>query len=115
MVVWVVCGLVALAFLGAGGSKLAGVPMHVEHFDQWGYPQWFRIFVGGVEVTAGALLLVPRMASYAAAVLVLVMIGAVGTHVMHGEWMETAPPLILGGLSAWAGLMRRSMRRGGAS
>lgn len=110
---WIVCGLLAVAFLGSGGSKLAGVPMHVENFARWGYPQWFRVVVGGVEVAAAALLLVPRLATYAAAALVLVMVGAVGTHVMNGEWVENAAPLILGGLSVWAGLMRRPLAGGG--
>jgi len=39
---WVLQGLLAAAFLAAGGAKLAGVPMMVQVFDQIGMGQWFR-------------------------------------------------------------------------
>ena len=37
-VVMIVSVLMGLMFLFAGGTKLAGLPMHVEHFAHWGYP-----------------------------------------------------------------------------
>ena len=36
---WIVQGLLAAAFLAAGGAKLAGVPMMVQIFDQIGMGQ----------------------------------------------------------------------------
>src|ERR1700676_1723173 len=47
---WTLSGLVALAFLGAGGAKLAGVPVMVEMFGKVGLGQWFRYFTGLLEV-----------------------------------------------------------------
>ena len=50
---WILSGLVALAFLGAGGAKLAGAAAMVELFDKVGRGQWFRYLAGLLEV-AGA-------------------------------------------------------------
>src|SRR3982075_2699358 len=78
---WTLSGLVALAFIGAGGGKLAGTAVMVELFDKVGLGQWFRYFTGLVEVAAGIGLLIPRYAFYAAVLLAVVMIGAIIAHV----------------------------------
>jgi uncharacterized membrane protein YphA (DoxX/SURF4 family) len=77
---WILSSLVALAFLGAGGSKLAGAAAMVGLFDKIGVGQWFRYFTGSLEVAAGIGLLLPRYAFYAAALLALVMVGAIIAH-----------------------------------
>src|SRR5579864_6471608 len=78
---WILSGLVTLAFLGAGGAKLAGVSAMVEMFDKVGVGQWFRYFTGLLEVTAGIGLLISCYAFYAALLLAMVMIGAIIAHV----------------------------------
>jgi hypothetical protein len=45
---WLVRGLLALAFAGAGGAKLYGVPMLVEEFQHIGLGQWFRYVTGAL-------------------------------------------------------------------
>lgn len=51
-------------------------------FRHWGYPAWFRITIGVVE-TAGALMLLwSRTAILGAAMILAVMLGAVGTHIV---------------------------------
>jgi uncharacterized membrane protein YphA (DoxX/SURF4 family) len=76
IILWILSVLTALAFIVAGGSKLAGVPAMVAIFDKIGVGQWFRYFTGVVELTAGIGLLISRYAFYAALALVVVMIGA---------------------------------------
>lgn len=78
---WVLSGLLALLFLLAGGSKVAGVPEMQQNFQNWGYPQWFRVVVGASEVISAMLLFVPRAAWGAASVLAVLMAGATLTHV----------------------------------
>ncbi len=95
---WVVSGMLAVLYLFAGGTKLAGMPMHVEHFAQWGYPDWFRLFVGMWEVGFGLLLLVPRVASYAAGALALAMLGAIYTELFRGGPTQAVVPLLLFGI-----------------
>ncbi len=97
--------LLGLAFLGAGGSKLAGAQMHVDNFARWGYPPWFQYVTGLVEVVAAFLIVLPATRFYGAALLVCTMLGAVATHVMAGEGSMTGGPAVLLGLSAlvaWA-------------
>ena len=76
IILWTLSVLTALAFVAAGGAKLAGVPAMVQLFDKVGVEQWFRYFTGLVELTAGIGLLISRCAFYAALALVVVMIGA---------------------------------------
>lgn len=35
IVLWVLSALLAVLYLAAGGSKLAGAQQHVEHFAKW--------------------------------------------------------------------------------
>ena len=92
--------LLGFAFLGAGGSKLAGVQMHVDNFARWGYPAWFQYVTGLVEVGAALLIVLPATRFYGAAVLVCTMLGAVVTHLVAGESSMLAGPAFLGTLSA---------------
>jgi uncharacterized membrane protein YphA (DoxX/SURF4 family) len=78
---WILSGLVALAFIGAGGAMLGGAAAMVELFAKVGFGQWFRYFTGLLEVAAGIGLLISRYAFYAAALLAMVMAGAFIAHV----------------------------------
>jgi hypothetical protein len=92
-----------MAFLAAGGARLAGAPPMVAMFDTIGVGQWFRVVIGLLEVTGAIGLFVPRATMYAAVVLMMVMFGAVVAHmtVLGGN---PAPPimlLILSSTIAW--------------
>ncbi len=90
--IWTVSIVVAAMFIMAGGTKLAGLPMHVEHFQKWGYPDWFRVLIGIAEVAGGVGLLIPRQVSFAAAGLAAIMLGAVYTHLAHDEAIQVVAP-----------------------
>ena len=91
--------LLTLAFVGAGGAKLAGVPMMVETFEAVGFGQWLRYFTGVVEVVGAALLWWPNRQVVGASVLGGTMVGAVLTH-----WFiigpSALPAIVLGLLGA---------------
>lgn len=80
VVLWIVKGLLALAFVAAGGAKLYGVPMLVEEFQHIGIGQWFRYVTGGLEIVGAILLLLPQRALVGALLLICIMIGAAITH-----------------------------------
>lgn len=104
---WALQALLAAAFVAAGGAKLAGVAQMVALFEQIGIGQWFRYVTGAIEVAAGAALLVPRLVPYAAAVLTLTMVGAIGTHVfLIGG--SAAPAVLLAVLSGLLAYGRRA-------
>ena len=91
---WVLRVVVGLAFLAAGGSKLAGAPAMVAMFAKIGFGQWFRIITGLMEVAGAIGLFVPRFTVYAASMLAVVMVGAIGFHLttLGGN---PVPPIIL--------------------
>jgi uncharacterized membrane protein YphA (DoxX/SURF4 family) len=103
---WVVRGLLALAFAGAGGAKLYGVPMLVESFQHIGLGQWFRYLTGALEVLGAILILTPSLAAFGAVLLICIMIGATITHlfVVGGS---AVPALVLLALSAIVAYAKR--------
>ncbi|MFK7694962.1 DoxX family protein [Paenibacillus sp. HJGM_3] len=50
--------LLGLMFLMGGLTKLAGQKMHVDNFNHWGLPQWFRSVTGLVELVGAIALIV---------------------------------------------------------
>lgn len=50
IITWLLAGLLALAFLGSGISKIMGVEMQIKNFESWGFPLWMRFPVGISEV-----------------------------------------------------------------
>ena len=92
---WVLQALAALAFLAAGAAKLAGAPMLVAEFQAVGLGQWFRYLTGALEVAGAIALVVPRAVYYGAALLAMVMAGAVIAHLTILGASKVAPALIL--------------------
>lgn len=108
IVLWVLSVLLAAMFVLSGSGKLFNPAQFGQMFVQWGYPAWFALVTGATEVLAGLLLLVPRVAFYAAGVLAVVMGGAVFTHLRAaGEAPRAALPLILFILTAVVAWARR--------
>lgn len=101
--VWVLCGLLAAEFVWAGGNKVFGsVAAHgAEHF---GYTEGFMRFIGLCELAGAAGLLVPRLSTWAASGLLLVLCGAVYSHLTHDPIADAVPAfvtLVLLGVVAW--------------
>ena len=99
--IWAIAILLAAVFVYTGITKLGG-PAAIGwagRLARWGYPPYARHVIGGVEILGGLGVLIPRCRRAAAAVLVVVMIGALGTHAVHGELPRLIPPLVLGGLA----------------
>ena len=59
IIVWVLAGLLAFAFLGSGITKLLGVEMQIKNLESWGYPLWMRFPIGLSEVAFAIGLLLP--------------------------------------------------------
>ena len=94
IVLWVLRVVVGLALLAAGGSKLAGAPAMVAMFAKIGFGQWFRVLTGSLEVAGAIGLFVPRLAVYAASMLAVVMVGAIGFHLTRLGG-NPVPPIVL--------------------
>jgi uncharacterized membrane protein YphA (DoxX/SURF4 family) len=98
-------GLLAFVYLAAGAAILAG--QMNDDFERFGYPPAFRVLTGVLEVTAGVLLgagfFVPALAPYGAALVVVLMTGAVYTHLARASDppAKALPALVLGSLALW--------------
>ena len=106
--IWFLTALLLGVFLLAGGAKIMAAPEMVESFQAWGYPDWFRVLVGGFEIGASLLLLFPRTAAAGAVILCLIMVGACDTHLRWQEYKEAIIPLTIGTLCALLAIARRS-------
>lgn len=104
---WLLQILLAAQFLLAALPKLTNHPGMVERFRQWGYPDKFYLLVGTVELLGAIGLLIPRVAAYGASALMVIMVGASLTHLLH----EEAPRILFTGtlllLLALVGYARR--------
>lgn len=93
--------LLALMFLMAGFGKVSGNKMHVDNFDKWRLPQWFRVFTGLVQLAAAAMLIIgywdPSWVAVGALLLGAVAIGGVLTHLRAKDpFGQTFMILLLG-------------------
>jgi putative oxidoreductase len=103
VVLWILQILLAVVFLGAGGSKLAGAATMVQMYDVIGFGQWFRYVTGFIEVGSAILLLVPSLAALGAMLLACTMVGAIIAHYTVLHMPATGPIVLLGlaGVIAW--------------
>ncbi len=106
-------GLLALAFLMAGSTKLLGIPMQVDSFKRYGYPQWFRLVTGAVEVTGAAGMVVgvwvAEIAIAAGFWLAATMVGAVYTDLFRrggASPSRAAAPAVLLALAVAVAVLR---------
>ncbi len=96
---WALKGLLAVAFLSAGGAKIFGVPMMVESFQQIGLGQWFRYLTGALEIVGAITILMPRLAAFRGVLVSCIMVGAIATHLLLIGG-SAVPAIILLALSA---------------
>lgn len=105
---WIVQGLVGLAFLGAGFMKLTQPKEklidNMGFIDDVGMPATRGIgaleVLGGLGVFLPVLLgIMPVLTPLAALGLMIIMVGAILTHLRRGEMTAILPNIVLGALA----------------
>jgi putative oxidoreductase len=96
IMVWVAAIVSALVFTIAAFAKLGGAM--IGRFEVWGYTPSFAITIGLLELLGAVGLLIPRSAAWAALGLILIMLGALETHVLEGEYLAALGPIVMLGL-----------------
>jgi putative oxidoreductase len=81
--IWIGTILVSVGIGLTGASKFVQSDHWRALFTGWGYPSWMSTATGVVEVAGAVGLLVPRLAFYAAMLLLTVMFGALVTLIDH--------------------------------
>jgi uncharacterized membrane protein YphA (DoxX/SURF4 family) len=84
-VLWVFALFLAWVFIRQGIAKFSDTSGWARAFRVWHFPVWFRVLIGVLETSAAVLLLTTRTAFAGAVIIVVVMIGAMGTHVYWGQ------------------------------
>ena len=112
---WIVQGLLAVAFLMAGGMKLMQPKEKLAESMAWVEDFSTNTIkgIGLLEVLGAiglilpwALTIVPELTGVAAIGLVLTMIGAAVTHIRRGETQMLVPNVVLGLLAAFVAVGR---------
>jgi uncharacterized membrane protein YphA (DoxX/SURF4 family) len=105
LALWVPALFLAWVFATQGSSKFSDTSGWSQAFRIWHFPEWFRILIGVVEVAAAALLLTRRTAALGAAMISIVMLGGMGTHLYWGRPSQVTSevvPLVLSQVVFWA-------------
>ena len=98
LALWVPALFLIYVFAQQGPSKFSDSSGWARAFAMWHYPVWFRIRIGSVETAAAILLLTRRTAPIGAAMIALVMLGGMGTHIVTGHPRQVTSevvPLVL--------------------
>ena len=85
LALWIPALFLVWVFSQQGVAKFSDTSGWARAFRMWHFPVWFRILIGLLEVSAAGLLLTRRTASVGAAIIVAVMLGAMGTHIFTGR------------------------------
>ena len=104
---WVASALLCALYLFASSGKLMSDPQAVEGFRKVGYSDGFRLFIGTCELLGGVALLIPRLAFWAASGLIIIMFGAVYTHLSQNDAVHMGPAVIALLLLAFVARLRR--------
>jgi len=110
--IWIPAILLVLIFAPQGWSKFSDASGWAAAFRHWGYPDWFRITIGVVEIAGALMLLWGRTAVVGAALLASVMLGGMGTHLVKEGGRHMTSEVVPLTLSTIVLVMRlRSARR----
>ena len=85
VILWVFALFLAWVFIRQGVAKFSDTSGWARAFRLWHFPVWFRVLIGLIETSAALLLLTRRTAFAGAVMIIVVMIGAMGTHVYWGR------------------------------
>ncbi len=110
IVSWVFQVMLAVMFMMMAVPKLMGTAMIVENFTRWGLPGKIYLVIGAFEMLGAIGLLIPRAAGVAAAGLIMIMMGALYTHLTHGEFPMAAVPTMVMMMLAVVAYIRNPFR-----
>lgn len=108
---WLPAILLTLIFVPQGWSKFNDTSGWAAAFRHWGYPDWFRITIGVIELSGVALLLLGRTAAFGAILLIIVMLGAMATHVIFDGGRHLTSEVVPLVLSSIVLVLRRAQLR----
>jgi uncharacterized membrane protein YphA (DoxX/SURF4 family) len=100
IIIWILAGILALAYFGSGLTKLLGVDMQIKNFESWGYPVLLRFPVGLIEIAFAIALFIPRYRRLTIYGIFIWTIIAVITHLQAGQANMIGGPIFFSVLAA---------------
>ncbi len=89
-----VSALALAAFFVVGSlSNIFAPPSIYEEYLRWGYPRWFHFVTGSLELTTAVLLVRAQTRLWGSALGCTVMLAALATVTLHGEYGHGVAPL----------------------
>jgi hypothetical protein len=99
-----VLALALAAFFVVGSlSNIFAPPSIYEEYLRWGYPRWFHFVTGSLELTTAVLLARAQTRLWGSALGCAVMLAALATVTLHGEYGHGIAPLVAAALSILVG------------
>jgi hypothetical protein len=97
----------ATFFVAGSLSNIIAPGSIYQEYLKWGFPRWFHFVTGSLELTAAVLLFQTPSRLLGSALGCAVMLAAVATVIIHGEYGHAVPPLVAATLSLVVGAMSR--------
>src|SRR5471032_1525790 len=99
-----VLSLALAAFFVVGSlSNIVAPRSIIEEYLKWGYPHWFHFVTGSLELMTAVLLARARTRLWGSALGCTVMLAALTTVTLHGEYAHGVAPLVAATLSIVVG------------
>src|SRR6201998_3132525 len=99
-----VSALALAAFFVVGSLSNIFAPGSIyEEYLRWGYPHWFHFVTGSLELATAVLLAQARTRLWGSALGCAVVLAALATVPLHGEYGHGVPPLVAATLSIIVG------------
>ena len=111
-IAWVLTGLLALAFVGAGITKLLGVEMQIKNLESWGYPLWFRFPIGLTELVIAVTILIPKYRNFTIYGIFIWTVVAVITHLQASQAAMIGAPILFSILAGLVLLLEQKRKMG---
>ena len=103
---WILSLVLAVAFVIVGLANVTLQPRMVARFVSNGYPLWFVVVTGAIEIFGAVLVLVPTTSYIGAGLLASLTLGALISQFAHGQTRFVAIPLLLIVIALTTGTLR---------
>jgi hypothetical protein len=94
--------LLVAAFFGAGVFNAIGNRATRESFVRWGYPSWWHLVTGGLEILSAILIALPPARDAGLVIGTTIIAAALLTVLRHRDYSDLAPPSLVLALIALA-------------
>ena len=95
--------LLVAAFFGAGIFNAIGTSRTKSDFARWGYPRWWGLPTGGLEIVSAVLIAFPASRVVGLVLGGAIILAAVATVLRHRDFSHLAPLGVFVALIALAG------------